>query len=301
MVAIRFPKPMLVLLLGASIAQAGSFLVTGPADVSFRGKAVGLNLVGKSDDLSLLDDGTSLVFDVKLDTFKTGIELRDRHMTEKYLETGKFPKATLKLDKAKLTLPASGSQKGKTTGLLTVRGKTKEVPVTYEVKREAGLYKVKANLPMDYRDYDIAVPSYAGVTVKPELTIEVMQRAVALGLVAFDGAEVVVDPTFLDVGSTLVAMGFPVQEVLDEYEQLNSVATDLAGRFTALFERHLWQPFADAGMPEARLSALTDDLARLTPLAETITAAVLRRALSAAAAGFLADQAAAHPALESDQ
>lgn len=141
----------------------------------------------------------------------------------------------------------------------------------------------------------LAPADLAGRFDDTELTIEVMQRAVALGLVAFEGAEVVVDPTFLDVGSTLVRMGVPADEVLDEYEHLTTVAKDLAGRFTTLFERHLWQPFANAGMPQARLAALTDDLARLTPLAETITVAVLRRALSAAAAGFLADQAVAKP------
>jgi DNA-binding transcriptional MerR regulator len=124
-----------------------------------------------------------------------------------------------------------------------------------------------------------------------ELTREVMQRAVALGIVSFDGADVVVDPTFLDVGSSLIEMGFPVDEVLDEYEHLAGVTRALAARFTALFDDHLWQPFVEAGMPEERFAALARDLGRLTPLAETITTVLLRRALATEASRFLADKA----------
>lgn len=124
-----------------------------------------------------------------------------------------------------------------------------------------------------------------------EMTGEVMQRAVALGLVQADGTELVVDPTFLDVGSTLIGMGVPADALLDEYEHLASVTTELATRFTALFDAHLWQPFVDAGMPEDRFAELADDLGRLTPLAETITTVLLRRALAAAASRFLADNA----------
>lgn len=124
-----------------------------------------------------------------------------------------------------------------------------------------------------------------------ELSIEVTQRAVSLGLVTFDDAELVVDATFLDVGSTLVRMGIPPDEMLDAYEHLVEVGADLATRFATRFDEHLWRPFVDAGMPDDRLAALTDNLARLAPLAETITTAVLRRALASEAARFLIDQA----------
>ena len=37
-------------------------------------------------------------FDCQLNDFQTGIDTRDHHMREKYLETAKFPVAQLKLD-----------------------------------------------------------------------------------------------------------------------------------------------------------------------------------------------------------
>jgi DNA-binding transcriptional MerR regulator len=123
------------------------------------------------------------------------------------------------------------------------------------------------------------------------MTGEVMQRAIVLGLVKADGTDFVVDPTFLEVGSTLIGMGIPAGALLDEYEHLTEVTEALAGRFTALFDDHLWQPFVEAGMPEDRFGPLSDDLARLAPLAETITTVLLRRALATEASRFLAEKA----------
>lgn len=170
---LRTPLFFVVALLAASVVHAGPFKVSGPAEVTFHGKAVGLKLVGTTQELACTDEGTRLVFDVKLDTLKTGIELRDRHMTEKYLETAKFPKATLTLDKATLVLPASGTQKGKTTGVLKLHGKSKEVPVSFEIKGNQGSYAVKATMKVNYKDFGIEVPTYMGVTVKPDLDVEV--------------------------------------------------------------------------------------------------------------------------------
>ncbi len=131
---------------------------------------------------------------------------------------------------------------------------------------------------------------FAGVVFSPET----MARAYQLGLVSFDdGMIVVTAPVFLEVGAELVAMGVPAEQVLDEYEHLLGVTHELAERFAGVFERNLWQPFVEAGMPPPQLIPLTDGLARLSPLAEAIVVATLRQALSAVAARFLDEQAKA--------
>ena len=127
-----------------------------------------------------------------------------------------------------------------------------------------------------------------------ELPPEAMQRAYHLGLVAFDGDTVIVpDPMFLEVGSALARLGVSLDDILDEYEHLEGVAADLAGRFTGVFERNLWQPFVARGMPADELEGLTEALSTLGPLAEQIVLAAVRRALTAQAQQFLADQAKA--------
>ncbi|HEX6678794.1 MAG TPA: hypothetical protein VF486_27725 [Actinomycetes bacterium] len=55
--------------------------------------------------------------------------------------------------------------------------------------------------------------------------------------------------------------------------------------------RHLWRPFAAAGMPTERVGELTAALGRLGPLAEGVVVASLRLALQDAAAAFVAEQA----------
>jgi DNA-binding transcriptional MerR regulator len=121
-----------------------------------------------------------------------------------------------------------------------------------------------------------------------------MTRAGDLGIIAFDNDIIVIkSPVFLEVGAELVAMGVPVDEVLDEYEHLRRVTDQLAERFASVFERNLWQPFLDAGMPRDQLPRLNDGLTRLGPLAERIVDATLRQALAVVAARFLDQQAKA--------
>lgn len=146
-----------------------------------------------------------------------------------------------------------------------------------------------ASAPMRLRPDELA-ERFAGI----DLTPDAMARAYELGLVSFDGDIVVINaPVFLDVGTELVKMGVPVTEVLDEYDHLRQVADELAERFAAVFERNLWQPFVDGGMPAGQVPHLTESLERLSPLAEAIVTATLHQALAVVAARFLDRQAKA--------
>jgi len=131
---------------------------------------------------------------------------------------------------------------------------------------------------------------FGGVVFSPEN----MARAYHLGLVTLDDDTIVImSPAFLAVGAELIAMGVPVDEVLDEYEHLRAITDELAERFASVFARNLWQPFLDAGMPPDQLPRLTEGLSRLGPLAEQIVEATLRQSLAVVAARFLDQQAKA--------
>jgi polyisoprenoid-binding protein YceI len=170
-------RPLLVLALLAvgGVAAAQGLSRAGPAKVSFTGKGpAGFKLVGTTEELKLADDGKSFTLTVPLDTLRTGIDLRDRHMREKYLETGKYPHAVLVVPRGAISLPAAGqSKEGTARGTLTLHGKSKEVPFTYKVQRTGDTYQVTGALPVNYRDYGISVPSYLGVTVKPDIAVDV--------------------------------------------------------------------------------------------------------------------------------
>lgn len=140
------------------------FKAAGPAGLSFEGK-------GK--DVSLKESGAAVVVTVKLGSIETGIALRDRHMKEKYLETGKYPDAVLEVDKSKLLLPSGSAVHSTVDGKLTLHGVTRPVKVDYHADGNAKRANVDGTLRINMKDYKIEVPSYLGVTVRPNVDIEV--------------------------------------------------------------------------------------------------------------------------------
>jgi DNA-binding transcriptional MerR regulator len=125
-----------------------------------------------------------------------------------------------------------------------------------------------------------------------EITPQIMQRVIDLGFVEVDGDMLVIKSVgFLDVGTALVALGFPLDDVIEESAVLRSTTDAIAHRFAALFERHVWRPFAAAGMPADRLGDVTSVVERLGPLAERVVVDALRQSLAESAELLVAREA----------
>lgn len=126
-----------------------------------------------------------------------------------------------------------------------------------------------------------------------DLTPEAMSQVMSMGLIELDdeGMVVIGSPVFLEVGTALVELGFPLPEVLDEAATLQTEMTQVAERFASMFERHIWRPFTDAGKPGDDLPRVAHVLEQLGSLADRIVHATLQRALAATAARFLAEEA----------
>lgn len=115
-----------------------------------------------------------------------------------------------------------------------------------------------------------------------------IQRAVEIGLIEIDGASVVVsNEAFVDIGPEVAKLGIPVAEVLDEYEAVTTAVGDIAERFRALFDRHLWEPFAEDGMLAEDIPSLTDDIARLASLATSVVTAELHERFAEFASDYV--------------
>ena len=119
-------------------------------------------------------------------------------------------------------------------------------------------------------------------------------RAIELGLVVPDGeAFLVPSPRLLQVGADLVAEGVPLGVTQDEVAELREEMARIATRFVGLFERYVWEPFAEAGMPPERLGEVTEALRRMRPLAAVAVQATLARAMEEATATSTAAQVGA--------
>lgn len=115
-----------------------------------------------------------------------------------------------------------------------------------------------------------------------------MQRAVATGLVELDGTDVVVKhEAFAEIGPAVAKLGVPVAEILDEYDALAMAVDEIAQRFRAVFEQHMWQPFVERGLPEGEIGALTNDVGQLTELATSVVTVELQERFAAFAAEYV--------------
>jgi polyisoprenoid-binding protein YceI len=113
-------------------------------------------------------------FELDLSRFDTGIETRTEHMKEKYLETQKYPKAFLTVEKVDLPAGFKPGQAAEAnfTGLLKV--KDVEKPVTGVVKiAAAGNMPSTADFAFKLSDYPVGVPKYLGITVADDVKVHV--------------------------------------------------------------------------------------------------------------------------------
>lgn len=155
----------------ASIVDA-KYTKTGTARVEFSATGpAGMAIKGRTNDL-VVEDGGDITIRVPLQNLTTGLALRDKHMKEKHLEVGKYPEAVLKVPRASLQLPAeNGTKEGNVQGSLSLHGVTKSVPFRFKVVRNGQHVNVDGGFRINITDFKIEVPSYMGVTVKPNVDV----------------------------------------------------------------------------------------------------------------------------------
>lgn len=150
----------------------------------------------------------------------------------------------------------------------------------------AAVWEIEAPVVVDPADL---AARFAGQELSPEL----MRRVVELGLIELteDGRLRILSPRFLEIGTRLTGLGFPVAEIIEEYEELSALTATIADRFTEMFRRNVWQQFADEGMPAAKVPEITASLQQLGPLAQAVLENAFGYALQASAQRFLDEQA----------
>ena len=112
------------------------------------------------------DGKVSGTFTVKLADYTTGMDLRDKHMKEKYLEVAKHPEASVTVTGWTPTVAESPF-----VGTLTLKGETKPVRDGKASLREGKLHAAFHVLLSDYPA--VGVPSHLGITVAEDVTVEV--------------------------------------------------------------------------------------------------------------------------------
>ncbi len=114
-----------------------------------------------------------------LNSLKTGIGLRDRHMKEKYLETNTYPKAILRNLQIQISETFFDQKEAQVTALpfsgeFEIHGIKHNVTGTSKLEWPSkDLLKIKGEFQINIKDFGIEIPSFMGVTVAETVEIEV--------------------------------------------------------------------------------------------------------------------------------
>ncbi len=121
----------------------------------------------------------NITFD--LESLDTGIKMRNEHMKKKYLETDKFPRATLTLNKVDLpkdfTLENCSISQASFEGVLKLHGVEKLIIGRSKIECKAGQVSLSANFDFAVSDFNIAIPSFAGVSMAKDVKVSVTVKA----------------------------------------------------------------------------------------------------------------------------
>ncbi|HKK45393.1 MAG TPA: YceI family protein [Balneolaceae bacterium] len=148
-------------LLGIPNPVAAQVYKTEHGEAQVFSKATLENFTGKSNYLvgqvNLADSTVSFYLD--LSTLSTGVELRDEHMQEEFLETDKYPFAQFS---GKLVSPfdptSPDTQQVKVQGQFKIHGVSRDITVDGEMARKNNQLYVQAKWKLDLPDYNIAIP-----------------------------------------------------------------------------------------------------------------------------------------------
>lgn len=117
-----------------------------------------------------------------------------------------------------------------------------------------------------------------------ELDAEQLAKAQRLGLlnpIAKDSFEVP-SPTLLAAGERLIGLGVPLETALELTSALKRQTERIAQTFVEIFLRFIWEPFDEAGRPEADWPRVQQALDQLRPMASEAVTASFQQAMSKA-------------------
>lgn len=147
-----------------------SFLAVGhPSAVKVRGEGSG----PKGELQEGKDKNFSGTLDFDLNSLKTGIQMRDEHMKTKYLKTGEHPVATLKIIELKIPSRPFNFRDLPFSGTLSLNGEIHAISGKANLSQKQNAVAVEAEFPLKLGDFKIALPTFAGITVADDVTVNV--------------------------------------------------------------------------------------------------------------------------------
>lgn len=118
-------------------------------------------------------DGSKLYFEVELASLDTGIDLRNRHMRDDYLEVGEYPYAKFSGVLARVDEKEDGAFQVTASGTLTIHGVDKGVRLPCDVRPSGRGYDARCAFDLLLSDFDISIPKLMFLKLANQIRLEV--------------------------------------------------------------------------------------------------------------------------------
>lgn len=113
-----------------------------------------------------------IYFEVDLTTLDTGIELRNRHMRENYLETDKYRFTFFEGKIDKLTKDSDGNYKVEVSGKMFIHGVTNDLSVTGKLNTVGNGFFIKSDFSVALSDYKIDIPQLMFMKIDENMKLQ---------------------------------------------------------------------------------------------------------------------------------
>ena len=122
---------------------------------------------------------TSAEFSVDMTSLKSDSSRRDRQVNDRILDTATYPTATFALNDPIALTPealAGSDLTVNTTGTLTLRGVTKDIPVTLIARLVNNVIEVNGTIKIVFAEWQIPDPSVSAIVVEDRGLLEFLIR-----------------------------------------------------------------------------------------------------------------------------
>ena len=122
---------------------------------------------------------TSAEFSVDMTSLKSDSSRRDRQVNDRILDTATYPTATFALNEPVALTPealAGSDLTVNTTGTLTLRGVTKDIPVTLVARLVDNVIEVNGTIKIVFAEWQIPDPSISAIVVEDRGLLEFLIR-----------------------------------------------------------------------------------------------------------------------------
>jgi polyisoprenoid-binding protein YceI len=152
--------------------------LTASAEIKMIGKpkvgfdadgTTGLDIDASASSFAVKEENGKVIFTVEVSSIDTGIDLRNHHMCEKFMECAKFPTVQLVINRSDLPIPTTEEKKVSIAGTFTAHGVEQPTTVEMTVSPAKNGFTVDGSFKFNTTNHGVAIPNYLGVTVYPDM------------------------------------------------------------------------------------------------------------------------------------